>query len=407
MSPHLNTFPKTYFYPADLLIPKTDFARWAVVACDQFTSDPAYWNQVEKIVGNAPSSLRLFLPEIYLSDDNKPALASIRHYMKAYLAEDRLTICPNAMIYVERKLSGGATRRGIVGCIDLEDYDYHENSHAIIRATEETIPERLPPRIAIRENALLELSHILLLADDPQDSIIGRLKECRGELPVLYDFDLMQQGGHITGRLIPEQIQEEINAALQKLADNSPMLFAVGDGNHSLASAKECYQKHPDLFSRYAMVELMNLHDTSLCFEPIYRIVYHIDPDLLFEELTIFFGSTDAENGQPCTVYWGEQSQILHLPPIQKLTVGSLQAFLTYLTASYPEVKVDYVHEADTVRNAARSPRTVGFLYDSIRKEELFPAVLADGSLPRKTFSMGEGCDKRYYLEARKIRITP
>lgn len=393
-----------FLYPSTILLPATDPSKFAVVACDQFTSDAAYWKKVEETVGKAPSSLRLILPEIYLSADNSQSLASIHSHMERYLADGTFNSYPDAMVYVERTLSNGSIRHGIIATIDLADYDYHKGANARIRATEETIPERVPPRVAIRENALLELSHILLLADDPTDSVLRIVKEVAPTLPLLYDFELMQGGGHIVGRLIPPALQEEINRALTKLADSSPMLFAVGDGNHSLASAKECYNAHPDTFSRYAMVELMNLHDNSLVFEPIYRIVYGISATVLRNEMEQYFGSIHAENGQKCLLLDEKGEEALTLPPRQKLTVGSIQSFLNDLIARYPDVKIDYVHEAETVRVQSRQPNVVGFLFDSIGKQELFPAVLADGALPRKTFSMGEGCDKRYYLEARKIQ---
>lgn len=393
-----------HLYPSTLLLPISDPAKFAVVACDQFTSDAAYWQQVEETVGNAPSSLRLFLPEIYLSEDNSCALSSIRVHMEQYLKDGCFQAYPDAMIFVERKLANGSVRRGIVATVDLADYDYHKSADALIRATEETIPERLPPRVAIREQALLELSHILLLADDPADRIIGEVTSVADTLPLLYDFELMQGGGHLTGRLIPVPLQERINQILSELAKSSPMLFAVGDGNHSLATAKECYNAHPDTFSRYAMVEVMNLHDASLVFAPIYRIVYGMDSALLRQEMERYFGTLRAANGQVCHLLSAEGEETLSLPPRQKLTVGTLQQFLNHLTARYPQAKIDYVHEAETVRRQSAQPNTTGFLYDCIRKEELFPAVLADGALPRKTFSMGEGRDKRYYLEAREIR---
>ncbi|MBQ8287320.1 MAG: DUF1015 domain-containing protein [Clostridia bacterium] len=393
-----------YLFPSTLLLPASDPEKFAVIACDQFTSDAAYWQSVEETVGDAPSSLRLILPEIYLSKDKRAILTSIRTHMEQYLRDGYFTEHPDAMIYVERKLANGAVRRGIVATVDLADYDYHKGADARIRATEETIPERIPPRVAIREQALLELSHILLLADDPADRIIGAVAAVSDSLPLLYDFDLMQGGGHLIGRLIPSALQDEINAVLAEFEKSSPMLFAVGDGNHSLATAKECYNAHPDSFSRYAMVELVNLHDPSLVFEPIYRIVYGMDSTLLRREMESYFGTLHAEDGQTCLILSANGEETLSLPPVQKLTVGSLQSFLNDLTARYPDVKLDYVHEAETVRSRSLQPDTTGFLFDSIHKNELFPAVLADGALPRKTFSMGEGYDKRYYLEAREIR---
>lgn len=393
-----------YLYPSTLLLPASDPAKFAVIACDQFTSDAAYWQKVEQIVGSAPSSLRLILPEIYLSKDNNATLASIRTHMEQYLDEGCFRAYPDAMIYVERTLANGSVRRGIVATVDLVDYDYHKSADALIRATEETIPERIPPRVAIREQALIELSHILLLADDPTDRIIGTVAASSDTLPLLYDFDLMQGGGHLTGRLIPTTLQDEINSVLAEFQKSSPMLFAVGDGNHSLATAKECYNAHPDTFSRYAMIELVNLHDASLVFEPIYRIVYGMDSAILRKEMKSYFGTLSAEGGQSCLFLSASGEETISLPPIQKLTVGTLQSFLNDLIDRYPEVKIDYVHEAETVRRQSLLPNTTGFLFDCIRKEELFPAVLADGALPRKTFSMGEGRDKRYYLEAREIR---
>ena len=422
---------KTAFSPANILLPREcGLTKWAVVACDQYTSQPEYWERVDKYVGDAPSTLRLILPESKLESDNvDQEIQKINHTMEQYLADGRLQELEDAMLLLERKLSNGKTRLGLLGKLDLEQYSYEKGSGTPIRATEGTVLSRIPPRVAVRKNAPIELPHVMLLADDPGRTVIEPLSGQTAEMRPLYDFDLMERGGHIRGwELTPAQWEQTV-CALAALADPDAfnaryhtsglpvMLFAVGDGNHSLATAKECYERQKKLCppeqwdslpSRYALVELNNLHDDSLEFEPIHRVVFGADPDALLDAFSAFYpdsSRTDHLEGHQLTWVAGDQEGTVSVPqPSAQLPVGTLQRFLDEYLRSHPEARVDYIHGADVVRSLAAQPNTVGFLLPAMGKEELFPTVIHDGVLPRKTFSMGEAHDKRFYLEARRIR---
>ena len=394
-----------HFYPADILLPKKDFKKWAVVACDQYTSEPAYWHDVERLVGDAPSALHIILPEIYLCADNSPRIKAINATMKDYLDGGVFDCFENAMIYVERE-SNHAIRRGVVGLIDLEDYDYSKGSSALIRATEATVLERIPPRVQIRRDAPLEMPHILLLIDDPALSVIEPLAGQKDSFTTAYDFDLMQGGGHITGRFLSKDAIAALQNALDQLiaGQEDQLLFAVGDGNHSLATAKECYNLTRDPLARYALVEIVNIHDTSIQFEPIYRVLFGVDRD---DFLNGFIAHTEENGGdttQRFEVISPACSVALDVKATAKLPVGTLQSYIDLYLKDHPEVKIDYIHGEDVVRSLCREENTLGFLFDGMGKDELFPAIVADGSLPRKTFSMGHAADKRYYIEARRIK---
>ncbi len=422
---------KLPFLPADILLPRDcEYSKWSVVACDQYTSQPEYWQRVEERVGSAPSTLRLILPESRLEGpDTQADITEINSTMSRYLREGRFQVHPDAVFYIERTLDGGKVRRGLVGRIDLEQYDYEPGSAAPIRATEGTVLSRIPPRVAVRKNAPIELPHVMLLADDPGRTVIEPLSGQTAEMRPLYDFDLMERGGHIRGWELTQAQWEQTARALAALADPDAfnaryrtsglpvMLFAVGDGNHSLATAKECYERQKKLCppeqwdslpSRYALVELNNLHDDSLEFEPIHRVVFGADPDALLDAFSAFYpdsSRTDHLEGHQLTWVAGDQEGTVSVPqPSAQLPVGTLQRFLDEYLRSHPEARVDYIHGADVVRSLAAQPNTVGFLLPAMGKEELFPTVIHDGVLPRKTFSMGEAHDKRFYLEARRIR---
>lgn len=416
------------FCAAEILLP--DFrhvsgTRWATVACDQFTSEPAYWEQVEQVVADAPSTLRMILPEAYL-EQAETRVPAVNRAMQTYLNE-HLVSYPNAMVYLERKQSDGKIRKGLVACVDLEQYDFHAGARSLIRATEGTVLERIPPRVAIRRDAPLELPHIMLLIDDPHRTVIEPLRElCQAE-PLLYDFDLMEGGGHVRGTLLPASVQEAVCKALAELitpnaiaerygdASLAPLLFAVGDGNHSLAAAKATYEEIRDRIgveaakshpARYALAEIVNLHDDALSFEPIYRVVFHCDPQKLIEELKQYCSGlhgTASSQQLRCMTKAGEE--VLEVPhPEQQLAVGTLQSFLFRYASEHPEITVDYIHGEDSLRNLSARENAIGFLFDGMRKDELFRTVIYDGALPRKTFSMGHARDKRYYLECRKIK---
>lgn len=413
------------FKPADILVPKKemDMEKWAVVACDQYTSEPEYWQQVKKIVGDSASTLNLILPEIYLEDDNvAERIAGINKTMESYLSNGIFTEYKNAMVYVERTQSNGILRQGIVGKIDLEKYNFSKGSTSEVRATEATVVERIPPRIKVRQNAKLELPHIMILIDDPENTVIEPL--AGQQLTEIYSAELMQGGGSIKGSLLSESQQDQVLAAIDKLADpelfnkkynleNAPLLlFAMGDGNHSLATAKEFYEQlkkanpdkdmsdHP---ARYALVEIVNLHSLALQFEAIHRLVYDVDCEKLISDMNEKLGIREEAGEQTFTYTVNGQEKTVSIGnKTSNLTVGSLQNFLdSWIKANGG--KIDYIHGTDTVKNLAEKHNGIAFILPDMDKSELFPTVIKDGALPRKTFSMGHAADKRYYVECRKI----
>lgn len=417
---------KKCYSAADVLLPdlkKYDASKWAVVACDQFTSEPEYWERAEMIVGDAPSTLNMILPEVYLEKTSEK-IPQINACMSQY-EKDILQELPDSMIYVERTQSDGTVRHGIVLAIDLECYDYRRGADSLIRATEATVIERIPPRVAIRERAPLELPHVMLLIDDPERTVIEPLRstEC-GE--VIYDFELMLGGGQIRGTLISDEYKSAISKALDALIipenmekkygsrELSPLMFAVGDGNHSLASAKATYEKvkasigadaaavHP---ARYALVEVVNIHDDSLVFEPIYRIMTDVDQVDVLKSLEAYVKTLSGNAGKQTINYiFGDTEGAIEIASAeQQLTVGTLQIFIDDYIASHNSAKVDYIHGVDSVRALAQKENSIGFIFDGMEKSKLFKTVIFDGALPRKTFSMGHAEDKRYYLECRKI----
>ena len=411
---------------ADILLPdfkKYSAEKWSVVACDQFTSEPEYWKSAEEFVGDAPSTLNMILPEVYL-DESDERTSRINECMKKYEAE-LLLEHSDSMVYVERAQSDGSVRHGIVMAIDLEAYDYKKGADSLIRATEATVIERIPPRVAIRRNAPLELPHVMLLIDDPEDSVFASLKATSGR-EVLYDFELMLGGGHIKGGLLSDNDKASVADALDalispdameaKYGDSSlaPLLFAVGDGNHSLASAKATYEEvkaslgdaakdHP---ARYALIEVVNIHDEALKFEPIYRIMTGVEPEDVISSLAEYIGTLHGTaEPQKIEYIYGNQKGGLVVPaPKQQLTVGTLQIFIDEYIKSHNGAKVDYIHGEDSVKALAQKPNSIGFMFDGMAKSQLFKTVIFDGALPRKTFSMGHAVDKRYYLECRKIK---
>ena len=418
---------KIPFKAGNILIPKkTDMTKWSVVACDQYTSEPEYWNEVTKIVGDAPSTLNLTLPEIYLEEsDVNERIKRINENMDKLLEEDFFNELEDSMIYLERTQSDGKVREGLMGIVDLEDYSYEVGSQTLIRATEKTVIERIPPRVKVRENAKLELPHIMILIDDEKKDIIESLKNKVTETDVVYDFDLMQNGGHIKGYKLNSDVINEIGTKLEKLADKDYfekkynvhdkgiLLFAMGDGNHSLATAKACYENLKKTMSkeeylnnpaRYALVELVNLHSSALEFEAINRVVFDVDSKKLVEELTKYYTINEKGNGQEFELVTSDGVKKLYIEnPKSNIAVGSIQIFLDeYLKNN--SGKIDYIHGDDVTKELTLKGNNVGFIFKPMKKEELFRTVILDGALPRKTFSMGHSYDKRYYLEARKIK---
>lgn len=389
------------FSPADILLPKAHFKEWAVVACDQYTSEPEYWEAVKQAAGDKPSALNVILPEVYLSADNSERIEKINQNMQKYLDQKIFAEYPNSLIYVERIQSDGKCRRGIVGKIDLESYDYHTGTDAEIRATEQTVISRIPPRVEIRKNAPLELPHVMLLFDEPDNEIFAYLDANKASFDKAYDFELMCGAGSIKGYVLNEAAKSAVLSQLAILKQkNNGFLFCVGDGNHSLATAKECYNLNKTEASRYALVEVVNIHDKALEFEPIYRVVFGVNPKSLLDE----FVNTLGEGEQKFTCVYGDKVQEISVKPTAKLAVGTLQTFLDEYIKNHPEAEIDYIHGEDSLKKLASRENAIGFIFNGMQKSELFEAVNADGSLPRKTFSMGHADDKRFYIEARKIK---
>ena len=413
-----------------VLLPKSDveYTKWATIACDQFTSDKKYWDSVNEYVNTSPSALKVTLPEIYLKDDVEKRISDINSEMERYIKEGVLFEACEAPVYIERETSSGI-RRGLLVLLDLEMYDFNENSISSIRATEGTILSRIPPRVAIRKDALLELPHIMVLIDDPEKKVIEPIGGKKAELRPLYDFDLMEGGGHISGFAVEnEKIIDDIANALIKLddavfqrrkyrisEDNGAMTFAVGDGNHSLATAKTVWDSVKEDIptglwdtcpQRYAMVEINNLHDESLIFEPIHRVIMGVEPEEFMRDFSAWAKGQVMNDFDPQTficVYKGGEIKVTvpHAP--HSLPVGTLQGYLDdYIQRTGAEI--DYIHDDDALRELAQADGAVGFLLPPIPKDDFFRSILLNGPLPRKTFSMGHARDKRYYLEARKIK---
>jgi hypothetical protein len=424
----------------DVYLPEKgiDLTKWAVIACDQFTSQPEYWQDVEKLVGPAPSTFNLILPEVYLE---KPGEAErvhkIQSNMRAYL-EKNILRQHSGLVYVERTVFG-KTRKGIVVCLDLERYDYNKGSTSLIRATEGTIVERLPPRMKIRQGAALELPHILVLIDDPTRTVIEPVGVAKNVLEKLYDFDLVLGSGHLSGYAVSADLEGRVVESLRGLArpevfatkygvdkDRPVLLFAMGDGNHSLATAKAVWEKvkaqvGPDHPARYALVEIENVHDTGLEFEPIHRVLFGLKRDLR-KTMLAAFGNNISFHPVPGSVEmvkWVDNAKnmkqaiglienggfaVIEIDhPAANLPVGTLQAFLDPFLKDGGAERIDYVHGEDVVCKLGAQPGNAGFYVPGMDKSDLFKTVILDGALPRKTFSMGEAKEKRFYMEARKI----
>jgi hypothetical protein len=437
----MKTFDSIGVQVPQILLPRPDIdlTRWAVIAVDQFTSQPEYWAQVERIVGDAPSTFNLVLPEVYLSASNEAArIQKTQAAMRAYMEKDIFTPF-DGMIYVERSM-GSKKRRGLMLALDLEKYDYNKGSTSLVRASEGTILERLPPRIRIREGASLELPHILVLIDDPQCSVIEPLERAKARLPRLYDFELMLGSGHLSGYGVTDPgLEDHILAALQRLADpetfqsryglmpDQPvMLFAMGDGNHSLATAKAIWEKikpqvGPDHPARFALVEIENVHDEGLQFEPIHRVLFEVKTDLL-GAMRDYFGAGFAYHPvaslaemaagvdqnrdaiQRVGLIQADGFALLEFKvPSSNLAVGTLQPFLDAFLKDGKAGRIDYVHGEEVAAKLGAQMGNAGFYLPAMPKSDLFKTVILDGALPRKTFSMGEAQEKRFYLEARKI----
>jgi hypothetical protein len=439
----MKTFSDIGIQIPEIYLPKkgTNLTKWAVIACDQFTSQPEYWQKVETLVGDEPSTYNLIFPEVYLEKPGekeriKLIQEKMHHYMQEKILEPR-----EGLVYVERTVDG-RTRHGLVLCLDLERYDFTKGSTSLIRATEGTIVERLPPRMKIRTGAALELPHILVLIDDPTRTVLEPLAAAKPKLEKLYDFDLMLGSGHLTGYAVSPALEDRIVVALRELArpevfaskydvgkDKPVLLFAMGDGNHSLATARAVWERmkpevgldHP---ARYALVEIENVHDEGLEFEPIHRVLFGLKKNIL-AALQQYFGKNfsltpvasaekmiervDQARGPKQAIGvisdggWVSFGVIEIDHPSSNLPVGTLQAFLDLFIQEGGADKIDYVHGEEVVCKLGAQPDNVGFYVPGMDKSDLFKTVILDGALPRKTFSMGAAHEKRFYMEARKI----
>lgn len=437
-----------------ILLPKsgTDMQYWSVIACDQYTSDRGYWQRIEQKTAGKISTLNLIFPEVNLEDDDcQERITNINAAMDHYLANDSLVEQPPCFILLDRKTSEVESRKGLMVALDLEQYDYNKGAKSLIRATEGTILDRLPPRIKVRQNAPIELPHIMVLIDDPKRTVIEPLFD--QQLDTIYDFELMENGGHLTGyRVDQPELITQITAALEALADKQSyqekynvdedvMLYAMGDGNHSFATAKAIWQQlkedvavgkielsqdqlmaHP---SRFALVELVNVHDVGLEFEAIHRVMFSIDEDNFLTEMKNYFSQqnmafsftaynslteaeknlsiTDKQHAFPCTIA-GKFGVCCIDKPKYTLVVATLQDFLDHYLEKHSSSRIDYIHGDQSVTDLGAQKNCAGFYLPAISKHDLFKTIILDGALPRKTFSMGEADEKRFYLECRRIK---
>jgi hypothetical protein len=429
-----------------LPVPGIDLSRWAVIACDQFTSEPEYWRKVRESVGEAPSTLNLIFPEVYLGEPQADArVARIREHMDLYLRQ-QIFAEAEGFVYVERRTRSGV-RKGLMVCLDLEQYDFRKGSRSLIRATEGTILSRIPPRVKIREGAPLEIPHVMVLIDDADDTVIGPLAASKARLKKLYDFELMMGSGWLTGyRVEDTNLEKGVLSALQTLADPAAfvrkygleagtpvLLYAMGDGNHSLATAKTIWEKTKETARdkgaiarsplRFALVELVNLHDPALVFEPIHRVLFDLAPgrNLIGDMESYYRGRfrySECESAAKVMAMVDRQRGTPHriglvaptgsgtievFEPDSNLPAGTLQNFLDTFMEQKGAREIDYVHGTEPVVRLGNAARGAGFYLPAMDKGELFKTVILDGALPRKTFSMGEASEKRFYMEARRL----
>lgn len=392
------------FTPADILLPRVDdMTKWSCIACDQFTAEPEYWREAECIVGSEPSTLRLMLPEAWLgARDSAAETRKIYAAMKDYVNRGIFRTVEQSFIYVERTLPSGAVRRGLVGKLDLECYDWAPGSATPVRATEGTVESRLPARVEVRRGATLEMPHIMVFIDDPENAVIP--SAAGGE--ALYDFELMLGGGHIRGSRVTGEAAERLTAALE--APEGSVRFAMGDGNHSLAAAKRCWEQikrnlpeseletHP---ARYALAEIVNIHDEAVTFEPIHRVLLETVPRGFIEEAA---ARLPRGKGQAVTLLAGRREMEIETG----MPLGALVALVDELLGDWRREhggEPDYIHGDEEARALGGRPSSVGVLLPRLEKAELFPYITEHGPYPKKSFSIGHARDKRYYLECRAI----
>ena len=428
-------YPEIALHVPTLLLPRPGISlpAWSVIACDQYTSQPEYWEETRRLVGDAPSTLHLVLPEAHLdTGDREATIGRINQRMSRYLADGTLVEHPPGFMLVEREVGRTGPRRGLLVALDLERFDFRDGARELIRSTEGTDPTRLPARMAVRRHAPLESPHILVLIDDPDGTVIEPLAQC--DLPPAYDFELMQGGGRVSGRWVNEE--KLIAATAARLAalvrGDPPMLYAMGDGNHSFAAARAIWDEsrqrepdRPDHPGRHALVELVNIHDASLEFEPIHRLVDAMEPERLLRAMGEYFAGRgfrhrsypdegnwrhawrdDTEPRAHCLPYRTAKAfgVVTVRNPGFKLETATLHEFLDPFLREHDGASVDYIHGEDALADLSRAEGRIGFVLPAMDKHDLFASVVEDGATPRKTFSLGEADEKRFYLECRRIR---
>ena len=417
------SFERIGIRPAQILLPAAGVKpeTWACIACDQYTSEPEYWEKAFAVAGDAPSAIRLILPEYNLKN-SETLIPQIHRTMADYLAQGLLTPAVNpGFILCERTIASG-TRLGLVCAVDLEQYSFEKGSLPLIRPTEQTITDRLPPRLKIRRGAPVELTHIMILIDDPDRTVLEPLQAAKASLRKVYDFDLMMNGGHLAGWAVDSadalaQVDRSLNALMDTKGEN-PLLLAVGDGNHSLATAKAYWneirqglseaerENHP---ARFALCEIVNIHDEALLFEPIYRIVTGTTRAAIMADWKAYAEAkgmslaADGSDHRFTVVSADGEETVAVLNPEGAIPCETIQKFLDSFLSRHPEAGIDFIHGEGSLRALAAKPETVGFLLPDIDKHSFFKDVEKLGVLPRKTFSMGEADEKRFYMEAKKI----
>ncbi|GJN65292.1 DUF1015 domain-containing protein [Faecalibacterium gallinarum] len=422
------------FLPAHILLPSREIPleQWGCVACDQFTSDRSYWEKAAALVGDGPSALQIVLPEVYLtSADLARRIDRIHKTMNQY-AQSVLTRSVDGFIYVERTEQSGRIRQGLVGRVDLEAYSYQRGRLPEVRPSENTVEERLPPRLAVRRGACLESPHVMMLADDPEQTLIEPIAARKDSLRKVYEGELMLGGGHIAGWAVEEPaLIERIVSALDALGSqeafdrkypavrgSKPLTLAVGDGNHSLATAKAYWEElkktlppeqqktHP---ARWCLAEVCNIHSEAIEIEPVHRVLYNATLESVLLSLATWssenmaglcFGAGSEQHFR--LVSPRDESELSFETPTAPLTVGTVDEFIEYHLEHHPECSVDYVHDEPAVRALCKEG-AVGLLMPPFEKSDLFKGVVMGGVLPRKTFSMGHAEEKRYYIECRRI----
>ena len=416
------SFDRIGVRPSRILLPAPGVSRetWACIACDQYTSEPEYWKKAFDFVKDAPSALRLILPEVWLKESEQ-RIPEIHAAMARYLREGLLVPAVDpGFVLCERTVPSGS-RLGLVCAVDLEQYSFEKGSLPLVRPTEQTIASRLPPRLVIRRGAPVELTHIMILIDDPERTVLEPLQARKASLRPLYDFELMMGGGRLKGWAVDrEEDLRHVDASLNRLLDSlgaDPLLLAVGDGNHSLATAKAYWNEIRETLSpaerenhpaRFALCEIVNIHDEALLFEPIHRVVTGTGA----AELLSDWQSYAEARGMTLSAAQGHRFTVVSAEGDREVTVGNpegaipcetVQKFLDDFLARHPEAEIDYIHGEQSLRSLAKAPGAVGFLLPEIDKRSFFSDVKKLGVLPRKTFSMGEADEKRFYMEAKEI----